>query len=103
LIGWMSASGLIPGEASGWVVTEYVLFGLAVAALSFFLLFAGIGGFDTKVVDGMVNLVAAVSGFFGVLLRFIQTGKVQTYLLFVLFGVLMFFLWSGQVWTLWFS
>ena len=53
----------------------------------------GIGGFDAKVIDGMVNFIAWLSGFFGLLMRRVQTGKVQTYIVFVLFGVMIFFLW----------
>ena len=53
----------------------------------------GIGGFDSKVIDGMVNFTAWFSGFFGLLIRRVQTGKVQTYLVFVLFAVMIFFLW----------
>jgi NADH-quinone oxidoreductase subunit L len=53
----------------------------------------GVGGFDDKIIDGMVNLVASLGGFLGLLMRKLQTGKVQTYLAFVLFGVMVFFLW----------
>ena len=49
------------------------------------------GKFDSIVVDGAVNLVAYLAGFFGLLFRKIQTGKVQTYIAFVLVGVMVFF------------
>ena len=62
-------------------------------SLDFFLFYVGVGGFDNKIVDGMVNLIAYLGGFLGLLMRKLQTGKVQTYLAFVLFGVMVFFLW----------
>jgi NADH-quinone oxidoreductase subunit L len=46
------------------------------------------GKFDNIVVDGLVNFTAYFAGFTGMLLRTIQTGKLQTYLIFVLIGVL---------------
>jgi NADH-quinone oxidoreductase subunit L len=49
------------------------------------------GQFDSIVVDGMVNLVAYLAGFFGLLFRKLQTGRVQTYIAFVLLGVMLFF------------
>jgi NADH-quinone oxidoreductase subunit L len=65
--------------------------GVGVALLTFFAVWAGTGGFDKYIVDGMVNGVAYVSGFFGLLFRKFQTGKVQTYLVFVVFGALVLF------------
>jgi len=44
--------------------------------------------FDTFVVDGLVNLSAMISGFIGLTFRRLQTGKVQSYILFVVFSVL---------------
>jgi len=38
-----------------------------------------------------VNLVAYLAGFLGLVFRKIQTGRVQTYIAFVLFGVMVFF------------
>ena len=93
LAGWFAMTGLMPEWGPAWKIIEYGIFGLAVAGLSFFLLFMGIGGFDSKVIDGMVNFTAWFSGFFGLLIRRVQTGKVQTYLVFVLFAVMIFFLW----------
>ena len=49
------------------------------------------GRFDNVVIDGMVNLVAYIAGFSGLVLRKAQTGKVQTYIVFVIFGVMIFF------------
>jgi NADH-quinone oxidoreductase subunit L len=49
------------------------------------------GRFDNVVVDGIVNLVGYITGFFGLVLRKVQTGKVQTYIVFVILGVMVFF------------
>ncbi|MBI2429069.1 MAG: NADH-quinone oxidoreductase subunit L [Ignavibacteriales bacterium] len=46
------------------------------------------GKFDSIVVDGMVNFTAYSAGFFGMLLRTIQTGKLQTYIVFALIGLM---------------
>lgn len=55
------------------------------------------GKFDSIVIDGFVNLVAYLSGFGGLVLRKVQTGKVQTYLLFVVISVMVFYLLSRAV------
>jgi NADH-quinone oxidoreductase subunit L len=47
-----------------------------------------IGGFDNVVVDGIVNFTAYLSGFIGLLFRRVQTGKVQTYIVFVIFSII---------------
>lgn len=49
------------------------------------------GKFDIHVIDGFVNLTAYLSGFGGLLLRKVQTGKVQTYLIFVVVSVMIFY------------
>jgi NADH-quinone oxidoreductase subunit L len=49
------------------------------------------GKFDAVVIDGLVNLTAYLSGFGGLVLRKFQTGKVQTYIVFVVFGVMVFY------------
>ncbi len=64
---------------------------LLTGALTFFFFFSGVGGFDKYVVDGAVNGVAYFSGFFGILMRKLQTGRVQSYILFVLLGVMILF------------
>lgn len=46
-----------------------------------------IGKFDNIVIDGLVNFTAYLSGFIGLIFRRFQTGKVQTYLIFVLISV----------------
>ena len=50
------------------------------------------GLFDTYVVDGLVNFSAFLSGFIGLSLRRLQTGKVQTYIVFVVFSVIILLL-----------
>jgi NADH:ubiquinone oxidoreductase subunit 5 (subunit L)/multisubunit Na+/H+ antiporter MnhA subunit len=93
LIGWKITEVLLPVNAGLAKILELGLVGLGVSGFSFFLFYAGIGGFDNKIIDGIVNLVAYLAGFFGLVMRKLQTGKVQTYLVFVLFGVMVFFLW----------
>ncbi|MDF1613204.1 NADH-quinone oxidoreductase subunit L [Stygiobacter electus] len=46
------------------------------------------GLFDTYVVDGLVNFSAFFSGFVGLNFRKLQTGKVQTYIVYVVFAVI---------------
>ncbi len=50
------------------------------------------GLFDTYVVDGLVNFSAFFSGFVGFSLKKLQTGKVQTYVVFVVFSVIILLL-----------
>jgi len=50
-----------------------------------------IGKFDYIVVDGIVNLLAYVTGFFGLVFRKMQTGRVQSYIIFVLLGLVIVF------------
>jgi len=85
--------GFLVGE---WLLTTErvlvsIIVGMLCGALSFFFFWTGAGGFDKYVVDGMVNGVGYFSGFFGVLLRKLQTGRVQTYIGFVLFAVIVLF------------
>lgn len=49
------------------------------------------GRFDAQAVDGLVNLTAYVSGAGGLILRKFQTGKVQTYIVFAVMGVMIFY------------
>lgn len=92
-IGWQVAIGLLVEGAGVVAKIECGLLGLGVAALTFFLFYIGVGKFDNNIIDGMVNLVAYLAGFFGLLMRRLQTGKVQTYLAFALLGVMVLFLW----------
>jgi NADH-quinone oxidoreductase subunit L len=50
-----------------------------------------IGKFDWNIIDGIVNLLAYVTGFFGYVVRFLQNGKVQTYIVYVVFAVIILF------------
>ena len=45
------------------------------------------GTFDNVIVDGIVNFVAYFSGILGLVFRKFQTGKVQTYIVFVIFSI----------------
>lgn len=55
--------------------------------------FSNISGlFDTYVVDGLVNFSAFFSGFVGLSFKRLQTGKVQTYVVFVVFSILILLL-----------
>ncbi|HED08352.1 MAG TPA: NADH-quinone oxidoreductase subunit L [Ignavibacteria bacterium] len=46
------------------------------------------GKFDSIVVDGFVNMTAYLSGLTGLFFRRFQTGKVQSYLMFVIFSII---------------
>lgn len=48
--------------------------------------------FDTFVVDGFVNFTAFISGFIGLNFKKLQTGKVQTYLVFVIVAIIVIML-----------
>jgi NADH-quinone oxidoreductase subunit L len=49
------------------------------------------GKFDHHVVDGLVNLSARITGAIGLMFRKTQTGRVQTYVVLVLFSVMVFY------------
>ncbi len=54
------------------------------------------GRFDSVVVDGLVNFMAYLSGFVGLIFRRFQTGKVQTYIVLVIFSlVILLFLFKS--------
>ncbi len=48
--------------------------------------------FDTYVVDGLVNFTALLSGLIGLFIRKAQTGKVQTYIVIVVFSLIVLLL-----------
>ncbi|MCX6138483.1 MAG: hypothetical protein NTV54_13425 [Ignavibacteriales bacterium] len=89
--GYSATSAMTHVGAGFWTIAGNGVLGLLIAGGVYFLLHAGVGGFDNKIVDGAVNLTAYLAGFFGLVLRRIQTGRVQTYVLFVIFGVMMIF------------
>ena len=64
---------------------------LCAGLITLFFFWSGAGGFDKYVVDGLVNGVAASTSFFGVIGKKFQTGRIQTYLIFVIIGVMVFF------------
>ena len=79
---------LAVSKALSWFDT-YIVDGIVNASAWFTRGFSKLTGlFDTYVVDGLVNLVANTTGYAGSLLKKIQTGKVQTYIVFTLMGVL---------------
>ncbi|MEP0822223.1 MAG: NADH-quinone oxidoreductase subunit L [Ignavibacterium sp.] len=90
---WLTGTAIWPEHATVLQAVWYGILSIGAGGLTFFLFYVGVGGFDNRIVDGVVNLVAYLAGFFGLLTRRIQTGKVQTYLAFVLLGVMVFFLW----------
>jgi NADH-quinone oxidoreductase subunit L len=92
-VGWLVGVGLLPPGAAIGAIVGYVVLGFAVAGLTFFLFYVGVGGFDNHIVDGLVNATAYLAGFFGLLMRRVQTGKVQTYLAFAILGIMILFLW----------
>ena len=49
------------------------------------------GKFDNFFVDGLVNLTGGIVAFFGLIFRKIQTGRIQTYIVFLIFGILILF------------
>ncbi|HQJ74579.1 MAG TPA: NADH-quinone oxidoreductase subunit L [Bacteroidota bacterium] len=77
LLGWFDNT-IIDGAING------------VAAISKWFSFFS-GKFDNVVIDGIVNLTAYGTGFIGLLFRKAQTGKVQTYLIIVLIGLVLLF------------
>ena len=50
------------------------------------------GWFDANIVDGLVNFTAFISGFIGLSFKKLQTGKVQTYVVFVVFSIIILLL-----------
>lgn len=82
---------LAVSKAMAWF-DNYVVDGIVNLSAQF-TRFAGYvtGIFDNVVVDGAVNLIASVTGYFGAGLRKMQTGRIQTYLVFALIGLLLIF------------
>jgi NADH-quinone oxidoreductase subunit L len=68
---------------------NYVVDGIVNGAAFVTKWFSRVNGiFDNVVIDGFVNFTAYLSGFFGVAFRKLQTGKVQTYIVFVVFSII---------------
>jgi NADH-quinone oxidoreductase subunit L len=92
-IGYISIAAIAPIHLSISKMLGYGFLGLAITALAFFMFYAGVGGWDNKVIDGLVNGFAYSAGILGLFVRKIQTGRVQTYIAFVIFGVMVLFIW----------
>jgi NADH:ubiquinone oxidoreductase subunit 5 (subunit L)/multisubunit Na+/H+ antiporter MnhA subunit len=91
VVAWYAFMWLLTPGFTMWGVAGAGLGGLCAALLTFFFFWGGAGGFDKYVVDGLVNGVAYMSGFSGIVLRKFQSGRVQTYIVFVLIGVMVLF------------
>jgi len=100
LLAGLFVAGIVSASSYRWLLppdhTFMSIAGSGIGAfcagiLSFFFFWGGAGGFDKYVVDGLVNGVAYASGFFGIVLRKFQTGRVQTYIVFVLIGMMILF------------
>jgi NADH:ubiquinone oxidoreductase subunit 5 (subunit L)/multisubunit Na+/H+ antiporter MnhA subunit len=91
LASWWAGAWIfaLPGVPLGIVGAGF--FTLLVGLLTLFFFWSGAGGFDRYVVDGLVNWAAYASGFFGLLLRKFQTGRVQTYIVWVVLGMVLLF------------
>jgi len=67
---------------------RHIIDGVVNGAAAFTKTFAsGVAWFDVKVIDGAVNGLANIAGFTGGLLRYIQSGNVQRYAVFLFAGV----------------
>lgn len=82
---------MLPSVATVGAITKSGVVALCSGMLTLFFFWQGAGGFDKYIVDGLVNGVALVSGVSGRILRSFQTGRVQTYIIFVLVGVMVLF------------
>lgn len=71
---------------------NHVIDGIVNGAASLTRVWSSLSGtFDNRVVDGLVNFSAWFTGLLGRGTRKIQTGKVQTYIVFALLGVIAIF------------
>ncbi|TAK63849.1 MAG: NADH-quinone oxidoreductase subunit L [Bacteroidetes bacterium] len=100
LLGGLFVAGVVTAFSFRWLMGVEAGFihlvwsglgALCAGLLTFFMFYGGAGGFDKFVVDGLVNGVAYASGFFGILFRKTQTGKVQTYIMLALLGMMIIF------------
>ena len=71
---------------------EYIVDGVVNGSAKITVVSSWVSGlFDKYVIDGLVNFTAYFTGFFGLLFRKFQTGRVQTYIVFVVLGVVILF------------
>ncbi len=70
-----------------WIDT-YIIDGIVNGSATATKHFSSLSGkFDNVVVDGLVNFMATLSGLIGLMFRKLQTGKVQTYIVLVVFSL----------------
>ena len=82
---------LLTARSMAWFDT-YVVDGAVNGVASITRFQAWLSGlFDTYIVDGLVNFSGYFVGFFGIVMRKSQTGRIQTYVVFVVLGVIMLF------------
>jgi NADH-quinone oxidoreductase subunit L len=76
-----------------------VIDGIVNAAGSLTRIASTIGGkIDSIGIDGLVNMTATLTGVGGLVLRKIQTGRVQTYVVLAVLGVMVFYIVSRFGW-----
>jgi len=76
----------------------YVVDGIVNGAATVTRMFSRFSGvFDTYVVDGAVNLTATFSGLIGIAFRKLQTGKVQAYVVLVVFSLVLLLLFFVKI------
>jgi NADH-quinone oxidoreductase subunit L len=79
------------GNALSWF-DAYIVDGIVNGSAAMTRFFSRISGWiDTYIVDGFVNATAFVSGLIGLNFKRLQTGKVQTYIVLVIFSILILF------------
>jgi NADH-quinone oxidoreductase subunit L len=78
-------------RASAWTDTHILDGAVNLAARSTVLLSRLAGWFDRYVVDGIVSFVGAMVQFLGLMTRSVQTGRIQTYLTWVVAAVVVTF------------
>ncbi len=79
------------GSILSWF-DKWIVDGIVNGSATLTRVFSKISGyFDTYIVDGFVNATAFISGFIGLSFQKLQTGKVQTYIVLVIFSILILF------------
>ncbi len=71
---------------------KYIIDGVVNGAAYLTRKISSVGGlFDKYIVDGLVNTVAYIVGLFGAIFRKFQTGKIESYIMFLVFGVIVLY------------
>jgi len=79
------------GKVLSWF-DNYIVDGIVNGTATMTKVFSKVSDlFDIYIVDGFVNSTAFVSGFIGLNFKKLQTGKVQTYIVLVVFSILILF------------